>query len=237
MTTQAEWDAYFYPGTTVLRNLPGIQDAAQLAAYESEATADRQADFGRRSVRRAVGVEGVRVFEPDAIKRIHRHLFQDVYPWAGQNRTVGMTKAGTPFADPDRIDATLREASQLLHEKLDARTLGRIRAAAVAEPGEATGRFAFQVAEPVVALNAAHPFREGNGRATRVLLDELARNAGLRFTYSEEQAPAWDASMRAATIDCGDASSVSLQIHRGLSPRPAPTRDRGDRDRDRGLER
>lgn len=83
------WDDYYIPGTTVLRNKFNETDAATLSAKEefaASARLDQLAD---------VPIEGR--FDYDYMKAIHRHIFQDVYEWAGQER-VGplsrMTKDG-----------------------------------------------------------------------------------------------------------------------------------------------
>ena len=66
-------DPYCYPGTSILRNLPGLRDSAALQQFEAIATAQR-ADEPLPNGR--LGVAHYRA--------IHRHLFQDVYSWAGQ---------------------------------------------------------------------------------------------------------------------------------------------------------
>jgi cell filamentation protein len=79
-------DPYVYPGTTILRNKPGIKDAAQLDAFERHVTTQRAA-------------EGIPAgcFDLSHLQSIHRHLFQDVYDWAGQVRTVELSKGGDQF--------------------------------------------------------------------------------------------------------------------------------------------
>jgi 3-oxoadipate enol-lactonase len=92
-------DPYCYPGTTVLKNRAGVRTQAELNFFEEEATAQRFAEplpSGQLDVRHYCG--------------IHRHLFQDVYTWAGTFRTVRISKAGSAFCYPENID---REMGQL----------------------------------------------------------------------------------------------------------------------------
>jgi cell filamentation protein len=85
-------DPYCYPGSAVLRNKLDIRDAAALEAFEEEVTRERAAEplpAGKLSVTH--------------FRAIHRHLFQDVYTWAGGLRTVRMSKGGSMFAYPEHI--------------------------------------------------------------------------------------------------------------------------------------
>src|SRR6185437_2976319 len=79
-------DPYCYEGTTVLRNIPGIRDQAALNALEAAMTAQRADEplpVGRLSIAH--------------YRAIHRHLFHDVYPWAGAYRHVRMSKGEHAF--------------------------------------------------------------------------------------------------------------------------------------------
>lgn len=74
-------DPYLYPGTTVLRNKLGLRDAAVL-------------DRAERNLVRLRHREGVPrgAFDLEHLRAIHRHLFQDLYDWAGELRTVEVAK-------------------------------------------------------------------------------------------------------------------------------------------------
>jgi cell filamentation protein, protein adenylyltransferase len=76
-------DPYLYPATTILRNRLGIRNAEQLEAFERLMAMQRAA-------------EGIPTgdFDLAHLQAIHGHLFQDVYDWAGQIRTVESTRAG-----------------------------------------------------------------------------------------------------------------------------------------------
>jgi len=77
-------DPYLYPGTDVLRNKEDIRDAGELEAFERLATANRMETLPHNV---PVTVEGYR--------EIHRYIFQDVFDWAGEIRTVILRGATT----------------------------------------------------------------------------------------------------------------------------------------------
>src|SRR3954447_19992769 len=85
-------------------------------------------------------------------KAVHHHLFQDVYEWAGNVRTVRMFKGGNPFCFPENIE---NQANKLFGEL---RTDGFLQ-------GLDDWAFAEKAAHFLAELNVIHPFREGNGRA------------------------------------------------------------------------
>lgn len=90
---QAEADPYCYPGTTVLKNKLDIKDQTKLSAFEAEITTQRASEplpTGK--------------FDYAHYRALHRHLFQDVYPWAGIIRTVRIAKDGNWFCYPEHID-------------------------------------------------------------------------------------------------------------------------------------
>ncbi len=79
-------DPYVYPGTSVLRNKLNLRDAGVLDRYERELVTDRI----------ALGVP-TGTFNLRHLQAIHRHLFQDVYDWAGKIRTLEIAKDGHQF--------------------------------------------------------------------------------------------------------------------------------------------
>ncbi len=132
-------DPYLYKGTQVLKNRLGIRDPAELQAFEVEMSslrADEPLPVGR--------------FDAEQYRTIHHHLFQDVYRWAGQYRSVRIEKGENVFCYPEHIPVQMDEL------------FGRI------DHGEALRASAFstfveRAAEFLGDLNAIHPFREGNG--------------------------------------------------------------------------
>jgi cell filamentation protein len=147
-------DPYTYKKSTVLVNKLDLRSQAELDAFETE-------------------ISNARAEEPlpdgsldfTHYKAIHHHLFQDVYHWAGQIRTVRMSKGGNPFCFPQNIEGQanrlfddLRTADYL--RDLDAQTFSRKASHFLAE------------------LNAIHAFREGNGRSQLTFFALLAEYAG-----------------------------------------------------------
>lgn len=147
-------DPYCYPDTSVLVNRLGLRDKAQLDAFETFMTAQR----GEEPLPRGrLGYTHYRA--------IHRHLFQDIFDWAGQLRTVRIAKGGNMFCYPEHIDGEMRRLFARLHAE---RSLQKLAAAAFAE----------KAAHLLAELNAIHPFREGNGRTQLSFLTLLAAQAG-----------------------------------------------------------
>jgi len=146
-------DPYCYPGTHVLINRAGLTNQATLDAFEVEMVTQRLHEplpLGRLGVRH--------------YRAIHRHLFQDVYAWAGKFRTVRIAKRGSAFCYPEHIGREMRKlfsglARQEHYGELDA------------------SGFAAKAAHFLAELNAIHPFREGNGRAQMSFLVVLADRA------------------------------------------------------------
>lgn len=98
-------------------------------------------------------------------RAIHRHLFQDVYAWAGRYRTVRMTKDESPFCYPENIAAEMLGLFSRLAADGYLKGLG-------------AGAFADGAAAFLAYLNAIHPFREGNGRTQLTFVALLAHHAG-----------------------------------------------------------
>jgi len=159
----ASLDPYTYPGTDVLRNIPGIRDPSQLAAFEANATAVRLIELDERPL--------TGQFDIAHLRAIHRYIFQDVYPWAGEFRTVNIAKGGQLFGAAAFIEPALRE---LLAKLAGDRFLEGL------EPKMLSARAGYYMGE----INAIHPFRDGNGRAQREFVRELAIQAGFLLDWS-----------------------------------------------------
>lgn len=147
-------DPLWVPGTSVLRNRLGITDQALLDEAELAlflTRADEPLPTGHLDAAHYL--------------RIHHHLFQDVYDWAGQIRSIRIGKGDNWFCYPEFIEAELARAF---------REYG--------DPDEVAGlpkeEFARQTAHLLAEINAVHPFREGNGRTQLAFLTLLAANAG-----------------------------------------------------------
>lgn len=151
---RAEADPYCYPGTTVLINRLDLRGQAELDAFETEVTGER----GTQPLPR-----GRLTYAH--YRAIHRHLFQDVFAWAGQVRTVRIAKQGSAFCYPEHIDGEMRRLF---------RDLGQQRHFS----GLDAATFAAGAAHFLAELNAIHPFREGNGRTQLAFLTVFAEYAG-----------------------------------------------------------
>lgn len=146
-------DPYCYPGTTVLRNLAGIQNQAALEAFEHEAMLQRSEEplpSGR--------------FSLSHYQALHHHLFQDVYRWAGKFRTVRIGKNGSVFCYPENSRSEMRRLFEELRKSDFLKGLGQ-------------GAFSWRAAHFLAELNAIHPFREGNGRTQLAFFAVLAAKA------------------------------------------------------------
>ena len=103
-------DSYCYPGTTVLKNRANLRTQVDLDFFEEEATAQRFTEplpSGNLDI--------------SHLRAIHRHLFQDVYTWAGAFRTVWISKGGNPFCHPDNLD---RETGRLFSDLAKQKIMG-----------------------------------------------------------------------------------------------------------------
>ncbi len=155
-------DPYVYPGTNVLRNLLESQDADALAEHEAQATTLRLAQLT------ADGLAGA--YDLPHLQGFHRFIFQDIYPWAGELRTVRLAKPGSMFALPEHIETY---ATNVLGELAAEQHLR----------GRSREQFAERLTHYYAEINAVHPFREGNGRAQRAFLRQLAIDAGHTLTW------------------------------------------------------
>lgn len=150
-------DPYCYKGTFVLKNLASIKDAATLEAFELE-----------MSTLRAEEPLPAGLFTPAHYRRVHHHLFQDVYRWAGKYRTVRTGKAGNWFCYPEHIDGSMKQ----LFKKVARPEL---------KSGASVADFLDASADFLAELNAIHPFREGNGRSQLAFMYLLGRRARRPF--------------------------------------------------------
>jgi cell filamentation protein len=183
-------DPYIYPGSRVLINKFGITDAARLAYFERELVVQRAAE----------GIPSGQ-FDLPHLQNIHRHLFQDVYEWAGQLRTVEISKAGHPFQLRRFIETGMADVFRRLLNR------GFLS-------GLSTYAFAKEAAEIIGDVNYVHPFRDGNGRAQLFYLEQLAANAGHRLELARLDPAGWIEASRAAHH--ADYSLMATQIGRCL---------------------
>jgi len=170
-------DPYVYPGTTVLKNIPGIRNQEILDRFEADRVGQRSLELIERPL------SGL--FDIEHLQGIHRYLFQDVYEWAGDFRTVDIAKGNSYFAHVPYIESTLKGLFGELSEERHLRGLNQ-------------ERFASRLAQILGTLNAVHAFREGNGRAQREFVRELA----YKNTYWID----WNKVSREELYEASDAS-------------------------------
>ena len=185
-------DPLCYPGTEVLRNKFNITDAGLLRAREADVTALRMTELRTEYTHGA--------FNAPHLQNLHRLIFQDLFDWAGQFRTVDMWRAGQPpFARPGFIEPALNKVLDQLASE------GRLRGLV---PEAWTTKAAYYLGE----INAVHPFRDGNGRVTREFIRELGEENGLTLQWNRVPQKEWN-----------EASKVSfLTIDNQQRPAPCP---------------
>ncbi|MFF1571336.1 Fic/DOC family protein [Leifsonia sp. NPDC058292] len=161
-------DPYLDPATGTPRNNLGITEQALLNRAEADLTEWRRAEMLTRPVK----VTG----DLRQLQAIHRQLFQDVYDWAGQLRTVDIRK-GTDaeaefFMPVSRLESGAGFAFAELAGDNQLRGLDR-------------DRFVDRLCHHYDQVNYLHPFREGNGRTQRIFWTQIAAGAGYDLNWSQ----------------------------------------------------
>lgn len=155
MTTRyAHKDAYTYDDSPVLKNKAGHTTQEALDQFERLSVANRMVEDAPNGD-----------LDYKHLKAINRHLFQDVYDWAGEERNVSISKGSTPFTNPRFINGAAVTLLNRLASEDDLK-------------GLSPDKFLERAAHFVLELNIIHPFREGNGRTIRYFLSLVAQNAG-----------------------------------------------------------
>ena len=139
-----------------LENKLGITDPAQLACEEERLSKKRAIELFETDFLSSLCPGTL-----DALLKIHSVLFSDVYEFAGKIRTVNIAKGSFRFAPLMYLNAALENIEKMPQSTID------------------------EIIEKYVEMNVAHPFREGNGRATRIWLDHiLKREIGMVIDWS-----------------------------------------------------
>ncbi len=150
-------EKYCYDGTNVLINKFDIHDKAKLLDVERQLTMLRLSELIIHPV--------AGDFNLAHLQKIHKYIFQDIYPWAGKIRTVDIGK-GNMFCNV-----------RFIYEQAD-EIFGKLQADNYLD-GLGKNVYIKKLAYYFSEINALHPFREGNGRAQR----EFIRNLALRNGY------------------------------------------------------
>jgi len=187
---QAIYDSLVYPGTSVLRNKAGIRDQDRLDQFEARTVSLREPT---RPI--------FKKFTLSEMQAVHKHLLGEVYAWAGQIRGYTTGRGAASFARPEHIASYYEKA---VHEPLRRERFLK---------GASREQFARRGAYFASEINAVHPFIDGNGRITRLLLQDLAAQAGykLDITCLQAHKGVWYAAMKQA-FECGDTSTLEREI-------------------------
>lgn len=152
-----------YPETTVLINKFDIRGQEELSLVESFLVTAKAAQWEE--------APPCGSFDAEHYKAIHRHLFGDLYSWAGTFRTVNLSKKGTRFCAVNELE----RVGKAIFDRLKRNHLLQ---------GLDHATFVEELVDFYERTNEWHPFREGNGRTQRVFLAQLAQNAGYELDFS-----------------------------------------------------
>ena len=129
-----------------LQNKLGITDSFELAQAEERLSKTRALELFERGLLDTFEVGTFR-----GLAQIHKYLFDEIYDFAGQLRTVNIAKGNFRFAPVLYLEAALEKIGRMPQGTFD------------------------EIIEKYVEMNIAHPFREGNGRSTRLWLDAILK--------------------------------------------------------------
>lgn len=171
-----------YENTTCLINKFDIHDEDKLKKVEADIT------FAKATILESNPISDK--FDLEHYKLIHRFLFEDIYDWAGEFRTVNFSKKGTGFCSADQLESTAQKCFKRLHDNDLFSNLDR-------------DRFVDAVVDFYCTTNMLHPFREGNGRTQRIFISQLIRHNGYDFDFSD--------------IDTDDLMIATIQSANGVT--------------------
>ena len=129
-----------------LENKLGINDSAELARVEEKISKVKAIELYESDM-----IENFEVGKFSGLAKIHQFLFGEIYDFAGKVRTVNIAKGNFRFAPVMYLEAALKHIDDMPQSTYD------------------------EIIEKYVEMNAAHPFREGNGRSTRIWLDLILK--------------------------------------------------------------
>lgn len=129
-----------------LENKLGITDSSELARMEERVSKKKALELFEKGL-----LDTFEVGTFKGLSQIHNYLFDQIYEFAGQVRTVNIAKGGFRFAPVMYLEAALKNIENMPQSSFD------------------------EIIEKYVEMNVAHPFREGNGRSTRIWLDAILK--------------------------------------------------------------
>lgn len=153
---------YCYENTDILKNKFNIKNQDELFKKERKASAMRLAQL------EVSPISGN--FDLEHLQKIHQHIFQDIYDWAGEIRTVNIAK-GNFFCLCEHIQSYSNEVFENFYSDC-------------IKNKDNIDKFAETLTVNFSNLNALHPFREGNGRCQREFLRELCLDCGYNLNIN-----------------------------------------------------
>lgn len=183
-------DPYLYPGLNVMRNKLNIRQAERLAQASYELTALRAATLPHGPP--APGLPH--------LCAIHRHLYQDIFDWAGDIREVDIYQGDTRFCHFAYIE---KEGNGLMQD--------------LEEEGYLVGfeksEFIARLSHYYCEINVLHPFRIGNGIAQRVFFEQLAIHAGYQLSWKDIEPDFWSAANQSGAMgDLTDLTTIFAKV-------------------------
>ena len=130
----------------VLENKLGITDSSELARMEEKISKKKAFELLETGL-----LDSIEIGTFEGLSKIHQYLFDEIYPFAGKVRTVNIAKGGFRFAPVMYLEAALKHIEEMPQSTFE------------------------EIVEKYVEMNIAHPFREGNGRSTRIWLDMILK--------------------------------------------------------------
>lgn len=129
-----------------LKNKLGITDSAELAREEERISKRRAVELYKEGL-----LNTLEVGKFSGLAKIHKYLFDEIYDFAGETRDVNIAKGNFRFAPLMYLEAALKNIDHMPQSTFD------------------------EIVEKYVEMNIAHPFREGNGRSTRIWFDQILK--------------------------------------------------------------
>lgn len=140
-----------------LKNKLGITDSAELAREEERISKRRAVELYKEDL-----LNTLEVGKFSGLAKIHKYLFDEIYDFAGEIRDVNIAKGNFRFAPLMYLEAALKNIDHMPQSTFD------------------------EIVEKYVEMNIAHPFREGNGRSTRIWFDQiLKKELGMVVDWSK----------------------------------------------------
>ena len=130
----------------ILENKLGITDSAELARMEEKMSKAKAVELYGNNI-----IEEFEIGKFSGLAKIHKFLFDQIYSFAGKVRTVNIAKGNFRFASVMYLEDALKHIDDMPQSTYD------------------------EIIEKYIEMNIAHPFREGNGRSTRIWLDLILK--------------------------------------------------------------